>query len=223
MSTISHTEENYLKAILKIAERENKSVSTNAISKLMSTTAASVTDMIKRLSEKELIHYKKYHGVSLTAVGNQVATNLIRKHRLWEVFLVDKLHFGWDEVHDIAEQLEHIDSDNLIDKLDAFLGYPKFDPHGDPIPNAEGKFTLRNQKSLSVFGIGMQGHLVGVRTHETPFLQYLNEIKLQLGSHIKVIKVNSFDHSLEIQIDQNKHVLITSAVSQNLFLKEIQT
>lgn len=222
MITISHTEENYLKAILKIAEKEKKSASTNAISKQMSTTAASVTDMIKRLSEKNLINYKKYHGVSLTPQGNQVATSLIRKHRLWEVFLVDKLNFGWDEVHDIAEQLEHIQSDPLIEKLDAYLGHPKFDPHGDPIPNAEGKFTLRNQKTLSLFSIGMQGHLVGVRTHETPFLQYLNDIKLQLGSHIKVVKVNSFDHSMEIQIEKGEHALITNTVSQNLFLKEVQ-
>lgn len=222
MSTISHTEENYLKAILKIAEKEKKSASTNAISKQMSTTAASVTDMIKRLSDKNLIHYKKYHGVSLTTEGNQVATSLIRKHRLWEVFLVEKLNFGWDEVHDIAEQLEHIQSDPLIDKLDTYLGKPKFDPHGDPIPNAEGKFTLRNQKALSLFSPGMEGHLVGVRTHETPFLQYLNEIKLQLGSHIKVIKVNSFDHSMEIIINQDDRVLITNMVSQNLFLKEKQ-
>lgn len=223
MSKISHTEENYLKAILKIAEKEKKSASTNAISKQMSTSAASVTDMIKRLSDKDLIHYKKYHGVSLTSIGNQVATNLIRKHRLWEVFLVDKLSFGWDEVHDIAEQLEHIQSEQLIEKLDAYLGHPKFDPHGDPIPNAEGKFTLRNQKSLSLFSAGMEGHLVGVRTHETPFLQYLNEIKIQLGTHIRVVKVNSFDYSMEIQVDQNQIALISNTVSQNLFLKESKT
>lgn len=217
---ISHTEENYLKAIFKIAEKEKKSAGTNAISKQMSTTAASVTDMIKRLSEKELIHYKPYHGVSLTSEGNRIATKLIRKHRLWEVFLVDKLSFGWDEVHDIAEELEHIQSDKLIEKLDKFLNFPKFDPHGDPIPNAAGKFTLRNQKALSLFSIGMSGVLVGVKTHETPFLKYLNEIELALGSEIKVLKENAFDHSMEIEVNQKNKVLITSAVSQNLLLKE---
>ena len=146
---ISHTEENYLKAIFKIAERENKTASTNSIAAILNTSAASVSDMLKRLSDKKLINYKKYKGVTLTTEGNIVATHLVRKHRLWEVFLVNKLKFSWEQVHDIAEQLEHIQSLELINRLDNFLNNPKFDPHGDPIPNAEGKFTLRNQHPLN--------------------------------------------------------------------------
>ena len=130
---ISHTEENYLKAIFKISERDGKPASTNAISSEMNTSAASVTDMIKRLSDKTLIHYERYRGVTLTKRGEQIATHLIRKHRLWEVFLVDKLHFSWDEVHEIAEQLEHIKSQRLVERLDEYLAFPKFDPHGDPL------------------------------------------------------------------------------------------
>ena len=147
----SNTIENYLKAIYKISEKEQKTVSTSAISNEMNTTSASVTDMLKRLSYKELINYKKYRGVTLTKEGNRIATNLIRKHRLWEVFLLKHLNFRWHEVHDIAEELEHIDSDDLIERLDGFLGHPKFDPHGDPIPNKDGKITLRSQIPLLTF------------------------------------------------------------------------
>ncbi len=128
--TITHAEENYLKAIFKISEKEARAASTNAIAAEMQTTAASVTDMLKRLAEKSLIDYERYRGVELTEAGNRLATALIRKHRLWEVFLVDKLGFAWDEVHDLAEQLEHVEGNNLVDRLDTFLGYPKFDPHG---------------------------------------------------------------------------------------------
>ena len=149
--TVSTTEENYLKAIYKISERNNNLASTSAISAELNTTAASVTDMLKKLSNKALINYQKYRGVSLTKEGGSLATALIRKHRLWEVFLVDKLHFSWDEVHDIAEELEHINSAALIERLDAFLEYPKFDPHGEPIPNKDGKIMLRRQLPLTPF------------------------------------------------------------------------
>jgi len=145
MQNLSHTEENYLKAIFKITEHENKSASTNEISHRMKVSAASVSDMIKRLSKKELIHYEKHRGVVLTELGNKLATHLIRKHRLWEVFLVDKLDFSWDEVHEIAEELEHIESPKLVNKLDDFLGNPRFDPHGDPIPDADGNYAFRKQ------------------------------------------------------------------------------
>ena len=141
----SETEENYIKAIFKITEKNQGAATTNAIANHLSTSPASVTDMLKRLSTKDYFHYEKYKGVYLTSKGIDMATQLIRKHRLWEVFLVEKLKFSWDQVHDIAEQLEHIDSDELIVRLDDYLDNPKYDPHGDPIPNAEGKFTIRNQ------------------------------------------------------------------------------
>jgi DtxR family transcriptional regulator, Mn-dependent transcriptional regulator len=128
------SEENYLKAIYHLSKEEDESVSTNALAERLETTAASVSDMLKKLAKKELIEYKKYQGVNISEKGKRVALQIIRKHRLWEVFLVEKLSFNWDEVHEIAEQLEHIDSPTLVKRLDEFLGYPKFDPHGDPIP-----------------------------------------------------------------------------------------
>ena len=154
---ISQAEENYLKAIYKINEREGKSANTNAISAAMNTTAASVTDMLKRLAEKEFINYEKYKGVTLTTEGARTATALVRKHRIWEVFLCDKLGYSWDECHDLAEQLEHIHSADLIDRMDTFLGKPKFDPHGDPIPDSEGNYTTRQQVLLGEMKVGENG------------------------------------------------------------------
>lgn len=216
---ITQTEENYLKAVYKLAGKDKKSVGTNALSAQMKTTAASVTDMIKRLSEKEYLNYEKYKGVSLTSVGNKHATQLIRKHRLWEVFLVDKLNFKWDQVHDIAEQLEHIQSDNLIERLDAFLGSPRFDPHGDPIPNAQGKFMLRNQSPLTELSVGSEVILIGVREHDTPFLEYLNSLNIGLGVEIKILEKISFDNSLKIRIANSSETIISEKVGQDLFVR----
>lgn len=218
---LSAAEENYLKAIFKIYERTQKNASTNAIANLMKTSAASVTDMIKRLSEKELINYEPYKGVSLTFDGNKLATQLIRKHRLWEVFLVKKLRFGWDQVHDIAEQLEHIQSKDLVTRLDAYLDYPKFDPHGDPIPNAEGKFTLRAQTVLSDMHKGLHGTVVGVRNNDSDFLKYLNKLNIKLGTRISIIDAIPFDGSMEIVIDGKTTIQISKAVASNLLLKKI--
>lgn len=214
-------EENYLKAIFKIAEKELKSVSTNAIAKQMSTSAASVSDMLKKLSEKELINYEKYRGVTLTQMGNHAATQLIRKHRLWEVFLVEKLRFRWDQVHDIAEELEHINSDELIRRLDIYLGKPKFDPHGDPIPNAEGKFTIRNQMSFVDLRKGQSGILVGVKEHSTPFLEYLNSIEISLGTSFEIIDIQEYDQSVKALINNKQEHTLTQAVAQNLLVKKI--
>ncbi len=217
---ISHTEENYLKAIFKIAEKQQKAVSTNAISKEIKTSAASVTDMLKRLAEKDLINYAKYKGVSLTNEGEHIATILIRKHRLWEVFLVEKLNFSWDMVHEIAEELEHIKSDELIKRLDAFLGKPRFDPHGDPIPDANGKMHFRLQTPLDEFEINETGVIIGVREHTTKFLQYLDQLNLSLGAEIKVLKKFGYDDSLQILLNKETEILLTKKVSHNLFLEK---
>jgi DtxR family transcriptional regulator, Mn-dependent transcriptional regulator len=216
---LSFTEENYLKAILKIAEKEKKSVSTNSIAKLLETTAASVTDMLKRLSEKELINYVKYKGVTLTYEGNKVAISLLRRHRLWEVFLVEKLRFDWVHVHDIAEELEHIYSDELIQRLDAYLDYPKFDPHGDPIPNAEGRFTIRHQTPLSDMPAGLICKVIGVKEHSNSFLKYLNQIKVKIGVEIQVIERVEFDGSLKIMVDKKENLTISDKVAQTLLVK----
>ncbi len=218
---LSTAEENYLKAIFKISERAQKSASTNAIAKHLMTSAASVTDMLKRLSEKKFINYQKYKGVTLTIEGSWQATQLIRKHRLWEVFLVKKLRFTWDQVHDIAEQLEHIQSNELIMRLDAYLDYPKFDPHGDPIPNADGKFTIRNQTPLSEMHKDQTGSLVGVKEHHSDFLLYLNSQNIKLGTIISVIETMPFDKSMRVELDGKREVLISHLVTQNLLIKKI--
>jgi DtxR family Mn-dependent transcriptional regulator len=219
MSKLSHTEENYLKAIFKISEREEKPASTNAISMEIQTSAASVTDMVNRLSKKKLIHYEKYKGVRLTETGNDIAKHLIRKHRLWEVFLVDKLHFSWDEVHEIAEQLEHIRSKELVERLDQFLGQPKFDPHGDPIPDAEGNFAFRKQVQLSELAEGELGIVLGVQDHSPTFLQYLDRMGLILGTSVEIIERFEYDESVKVLLNKEKEILISSKVSQNLFVQ----
>lgn len=220
MESISYTEENYLKAIFKIVEREGKSANTNAIAAEMNTAAASVTDMLKRLSKKELINYEQYKGVTLTSKGNQLATDLIRKHRLWEVFLVEKLQFSWDEVHDMAEQLEHIQSEELVERLDAFLEYPKFDPHGDPIPNAEGIFAVRKQAPLLELAPGTRGVVVGVQDHTTAFLQYLDRLGLTIGASVEVLELFEYDESVKILMNNEKEQILSKKVAENLFIQK---
>jgi len=220
MENFSQTEENYLKAIFKLSEREDKPASTNAIAAEMSTSAASVTDMLRRLAEKALIHYEKYRGVSLTEKGNKLATHLIRKHRLWEVFLLEKLRFSWDEVHDIAEQLEHIQSAELVERLDEYLEHPKFDPHGDPIPDAEGNFTFRKQVLLSSLLPEEGGVIVGVHDHSPAFLQYLDRIGVKLGVHIQLTERFDYDESLKVLLENTTEQVLSKKVSQNLFIQK---
>lgn len=214
------SEEDHLKAIFKIAEKEKKAVSTNAIAAYLNTAPASVTDMLKKLADKEVIIYQKYKGVTLSAPGSKIAIQLIRKHRLWELFLVEKLGFAWEEVHDIAEQMEHIQSDELISRLDRFLEYPKFDPHGDPIPNADGKFTLRSQWSVAELMTGQTGTIIGVREHDKNFLLYLNDMQIKLGTSIKVLQKNNYDFSVRILIDGRFDNLITKNVARQLMIKK---
>lgn len=217
---ISHTEENYLKIIYKLSEKYGKAASTNAISKEMKISAASVTDMLKRLSEKTLLNYEKYKGVTLTSSGNKIAKSLIRNHRLWEVFLVDKLSFRWDEVHNIAEELEHIKSKLLIERLDQYLGHPKFDPHGDPIPDADGNIIFRQQRLLIELQPNEAGAVLGVQEHSTPFLQYLDHLGISLGSQIQVLDKFEFDNSIKIRLNQKEELIISNKVSQNLYIGE---
>jgi DtxR family Mn-dependent transcriptional regulator len=214
------SEENYLKTIYHLTTATKTEVSTNAIAEKMETKASSVTDMLKKLSEKELVHYKKYQGVSLTEKGNLSAKMIVRKHRLWEVFLVEKLHFNWDEVHEIAEELEHIKSETLINRLDVFLGNPTEDPHGDPIPDANGKITKTEKLLLSDFKANELGICVGVKDTSPQFLQYLDKQEIALGSQIKIISKEDFDHSTTIEVG-NKIMVISNKVALNLFLKKL--
>ncbi|MDB4293513.1 metal-dependent transcriptional regulator, partial [Maribacter sp.] len=208
----------YIKAIYHLEKGENMTVSTNAVAEQMDTKPSSVTDMIKKLSEKGVVHYKKYKGVSLTEYGQKIALSLVRKHRLWEVFLVNTLDFSWDEVHDIAEQLEHIKSEKLIDELDKFLGFPQVDPHGDPIPSKKGEFKKAIKKLLNDVPIGTSGICVGVKDSSPPFLKFLDKNKIALGDTISVLDKEEFDGSLDIEI-KGKTIHISSQIATNLYLK----
>jgi DtxR family Mn-dependent transcriptional regulator len=219
---ISITEENYIKAIFKLEEfNSNKAISTNDIAIKLSMQPATVTDMIKRLADKKIVSYKKYYGVLLTAKGNKIALSIIRKHRLWEVFLVKKLNFKWDEVHVIAEQLEHIDSAELVEKLDDFLGNPKFDPHGDAIPDKDGKMRVTNSFPLST--IAKKGSYVfcGVTNHETKFLQYLTRLNLNLGDKIEIESINEYDSSYKIIIEQKHQEFLSEQVASSILVSSI--
>ncbi len=215
---MTFSEENYLKTIFHLTVLSNSAVSTNAIAEMMETKASSVTDMIKKLAEKDLVNYKKYQGVSLTNKGKLAAKTIVRKHRLWEFFLVEKLDFSWDEVHEVAEQLEHIKSDKLIRELDRFLEFPKQDPHGDPIPDAEGNFTFWNKVLLSDLKKGESGIFVGVKDSSTTFLQFLDKRNIALGSEIKIIEKEPFDQSVLIKINEQE-LRVSKLISGNIYIK----
>ncbi|WP_396145324.1 metal-dependent transcriptional regulator [Flavobacterium sp.] len=212
------SEENYIKVIYHLSLVSPKGVNTNAIAGMLDTKASSVTDMLKKLSEKELVAYQKYQGVTLTDKGFYSAKMIVRKHRLWEVFLVDKLNFSWDEVHEIAEELEHIKSENLINKLDEFLDFPSFDPHGDPIPNADGEIKKINKLLLSETELNKEYQCVGVKDSSSEFLQYLDKQKIALGSKITVKEKESFDDTLLVQID-SRELTISNKIANNLYVK----
>ena len=211
------SEENYLKAIFHLFNENNEEVSTNAIAEAMATKASSVTDMLKKWADKKLINYRKYQGVTLTPKGRQKAIAIVRKHRLWEVFLVEKLHFSWDEVHEIAEELEHIQSDKLIERLDKFLGYPEKDPHGDPIPNKEGVIENSIKILLSDLNEGDKGVCAAVKNTSKEFLVYLNKMHIALGNEIEVISKEPFDNSMQILVS-GKEVNLSAMVCRNIYI-----
>jgi DtxR family Mn-dependent transcriptional regulator len=214
----SQAEENYLKAIYILQDNAQLDVSTNALADKMQTNASSVTEMFRKLAGKDLVHYKKYRGVQLTTKGKAKAISVVRKHRLWETFLVEKLQFSWEEVHDIAEQLEHIQSEVLTERLEHFLGYPKYDPHGDPIPGSDGVLMKVKGKSLAELKIAEEGILVNVKDSSEEFLKYLNKRNLGLGDRIKVISIEPFDKSIKIDNNAQEHV-ISEQIAKNLYLK----
>src|ERR1041385_2878183 len=207
----THSEENYLKAIWKATEQSGENVTTNQLAALVNTRAASVTDMLKKLADKKLISYQPYQGVMLTTKGKRVAIEVVRKHRLWEVFLVNHLNFKWDEVHDIAEQLEHIRSNSLTEKLDYFLGYPKADPHGDPIPDKTGKISDQQNIPLAKLPRGKKGIMTGVGDHTTLFLRFLDNNGIHLGNTIEIKKIADYDQSLEIFVNRKKTLHVSHA------------
>ena len=219
---LSLTEENYIKAIFQIGTTPESNVSTNALADSLQTKPATVSDMIKKLSHKKLIFYEKYKGVTLSASGAKEALKIIRKHRLWEVFLVNHLNFKWDQVHEIAEQLEHIKSSELVNRLDDFLGNPTIDPHGDPIPDANGQVQLGPSKLLSEMTSHENGIIVGVKNEDPLLLQHLDKINIRLGLHIEVTEVNDFDQSMQIKLaDLGTLFLSEKITSQILIAKNL--
>ncbi len=218
----SFTEENYLKAIYHLAANESKPVNTNQIAMVLNTKAASVTDMLKKLSAKNLIDYERYQGVGLTDSGKLIALKIIRKHRLWEYFLVEKLAFGWDEVHDLAEQLEHIQSSELVNRLDEFLGFPKYDPHGDPIPDQSGTIKCVEMKSIALLNAGDTGIIAGIKEHSSSFLQYLEKMDLKIGKKICVEEIIPFDETVILSTENGEKINVSKAAAKYILINDEQ-
>lgn len=215
---LSFTEENYLKALFKVSvANSSQDVGTNELASHLAVKPATANDMLKKLKEKKLVAYEKYGKIKLTITGKKRAVSVVRKHRLWETFLYEKLEFGWDEIHEIAEQLEHINSNKLIDNLDKFLGYPSFDPHGDPIPDNKGKLKTNFKKTLNVISIGDSCKVVAVIDDTSSFLQYVVKIGLKLHSIIKVLDRQEFDGTMEIEINKKK-TIVSEKFAANIFV-----
>ncbi len=219
----SFTEENYLKAIYHLSAENSQQVNTNQIASVLNTKPASVTDMVKKLSGKNLIYYQRYQGVVLTEEGKTIALKIIRKHRLWEYFLVEKLAFGWDEVHEMAEQLEHIQSAKLINRLDEFLGFPANDPHGDPIPDQNGQTKSCLAKPVAALAFGDTGTISGVKEHSTLFLQYLEKMGLRIGKKICVEEIIAFDETVVISIENGQKINISKEAAKNILIQHEQS
>lgn len=215
---LSYSEENYLKCIFKIgSENETQEAGTNALAEYLAVKPASVNEMLKKLKEKKLVEYEKYGKIKLTKIGREHAIDIIRKHRLWETFLYEKLEFRWDEVHEIAEELEHINSKKLIDRLDKHLNFPEYDPHGDPIPNDKGVLKKQSKKTLSQIEVGETCKMVAVKDNSSSFLQYVLSLGLGINNKIKVISREDFDHQTTIEIN-NEQKIVSLKFAENIFV-----
>ena len=218
MQTLS--EENYLKIIYHLDKQGLKKITPTAISEALNNNPASVVDMIKKLVEKKLLQYEKAKGVKLTEKGKNIAILVVRKHRLWEVFLLEKLGYGWDEVHDIAEQLEHIQNTELADRLEKFLGFPQYDPHGDPIPKANGDSAISYKTLLAEMEEGKSCRVVAVKDTSSSFLQYLKKLDIGIGTKINVVEKIPFDNSMVITIGKNAKTTVSKLFAENLMVHE---
>jgi len=216
----SATEENYIKAIFHL-QPDDENVTTNDVAAELKTKAASVTDMLKKLKAKKLLHYEKYRGFKLSAEGKKIALTIIRKHRLWEFFLVEKLKFGWDEVHEVAEELEHITSKKLIDRIDEFLGFPKFDPHGDPIPDANGKMPEQQTIQLAAAAVNKSVQVIAVANQSKELLDIITHKKIGIGTKLQVRKQFDFDGSIEIKIKGEEGITLSKQLAEVLMVKVI--
>ena|ERR1700751_306035 len=216
---LSFTEENYLKALYRLTQDDpNEEAGTSELATHLGVKTATANDMLKRLKEKKLIDYEKYGKITVTTAGKKSALKIIRKHRLWETFLYEKLNFSWDEVHEVAEQLEHIQSEKLMEQLDKFLGSPQFDPHGDPIPDKNGKMPALKAMPLSDGSVNKKYKLVGVCNHSTAFLQFLNKTGLTINNSIEVKEIQAFDKSMTVVINSSTQTILSNEVTQNLLV-----
>lgn len=218
LKMLSYTEENYLKALLKlILDNASNEAGTNELANSLLVKPATVNDMLKKLKEKDLVNYEKYGKITLTPEGQKHATDVLRKHRLWETFLYEVFEFSWDEVHEVAEQLEHIHSVKLIDQLDKFLNYPEFDPHGDPIPNKNGEMKVHFKKTLFDVEIGTTCKMVAVKDNSSSFLQYVVKVGLGLNNEIKVISKQDYDALLVIEVNGVESI-VSQKFAENIFV-----
>ncbi len=216
---VSASKENHLKAIFHL-QQEQGIVTTNALAAALRTRPASVTDMLKKLKEQKLLIYERYKGFKLNAEGKKAAVQVIRKHRLWEYFLVKKLQFGWEEVHEIAEELEHISSKKLVDRLDSFLGYPDTDPHGDPIPDSQGRMHPRRQMCLAELPLNKEVQVSGITSQTVEMLEVLQYNHIRLGTRLEIRKKFPFDDSLELKVRNRPPVTISAQVAKNVLVKD---
>jgi DtxR family Mn-dependent transcriptional regulator len=212
------TEENYLKAIFRISQNADVKITPTAIAEMLKNNPASVIDMIKKLSDKKLIDYDKREGVKLTESGLNDAIQIVRKHRLWEVFLLEKLNYNWDEIHDIAEELEHIQDNTLADRLDKFLGFPEYDPHGDPIPKANGKVPKSFSVTLANVKDGTTCRVAAVKDTSSTFLQYLLKLNIGIGTSIRLVEKIPFDNSLIISIGGKENTTVSQKFGENILV-----
>jgi DtxR family Mn-dependent transcriptional regulator len=216
MQTLS--EENYLKIIYNLDKQGLKKITPTAMAEALSNNPASVVDMIKKLVDKQLLQYEKSKGVKLTDTGRTVAINIVRKHRLWEAFLLEKLGYEWDEVHDIAEQLEHVQHPELADRLDKFLGFPQYDPHGDPIPKANGDTAITYKTVLAEIDEQKTCRVVAVKDTSSSFLQYLKKLDIGIGTRLLVVEKIPFDQSIIIKAGNKPEVTVSKVFADNLLV-----
>lgn len=218
MNYLSKTEEDYIKALVRSTFLSNKDeVGTNELATMLDLKPATVSDMLKKLKEKKLVDYERYGKITLSSRGKKIGMEIIRKHRLWETFLFEKLNFSWDEVHEVAEQLEHIKSEKLIDGIDQFLEYPKFDPHGDAIPSKDGEIAVPFSRLLSEIETDILCRIIAVKDNSSTFLQYADKIGIQIGQQIRVVIVEPFDQQLTIEFDGQIRT-ISEKFASNIFV-----
>lgn len=217
MLNYSTSEENYIKAIFRL-QRSEEAVTTNELAHELKTKPASVTDMMKKLKAKKLLHYQPYQGFRLSTEGSKVALGIIRRHRLWEYFLAEKLKFSWDEVHEVAEDLEHVSNKKLIDKLDEYLGFPRVDPHGDPIPDANGRIESSKKICLTELPLHVPAAVTSVSDQSSTILELLEHKKIAIGTKLEIKKRFDFDHSLELRINRQPVFTISNELAENIFV-----